>query len=469
MNHQNQVFNHPQFGEICTVQQEEGKVLFKANDVARSLGYAEAAKAVRTHCKGVSVLDTPIENQYGTVVMQPTKFISESDVYRLVMRSKLPEAEKFQDWVCEEVLPDHSGLVYSTRQEGERVGKGRSVATVYHSEAALSDARQLEILEERLEQLQYAQSAASGAQAVLKLDNSIRGGIFALKGSVAQGNLTAASQESGALQTLVLKRDYTYRGTDELEEQITALEAEIRTLRISAQAGSSAITAPRSGYYASVVDGYETVLTPAILEDLTPSKLRAVSPDPGAVSSVGKLIIGNTWYYAAPVSSAAVKDLREGQEVTLRFASGLDRDITMVVHSLCREENGEQVLILESDSFLSITTLLRRQNAQLIFHAYGGIRVPKSALRVVTDTVPGAEGEEDQEVRVTAVYCRVGRMAQLKPVRVVYEGEDYYLVSPDPEALGVNLNAQQLELFSIRSGDEIIVTANNLYNGKVIG
>ena len=105
MNHQNQVFNHPQFGEICTVQQEEGKVLFKANDVARSLGYAEAAKAVRTHCKGVSVLDTPIENQYGTVVMQPTNFISESDVYRLVMRSKLPEAEKFQDWVCEEVLP----------------------------------------------------------------------------------------------------------------------------------------------------------------------------------------------------------------------------------------------------------------------------------------------------------------------------------------------------------------------------
>lgn len=88
-----------------STQQEEGKVLFKANDVARSLGYAEAAKAVRTHCKGVSVLDTPIENQYGTVVMQPTKFISESDVYRLVMRSKLPEAEKFQDWVCEEVLP----------------------------------------------------------------------------------------------------------------------------------------------------------------------------------------------------------------------------------------------------------------------------------------------------------------------------------------------------------------------------
>lgn len=105
MNDKIQVFCHPQFGNISTIQTENGKVLFKATDVAKALGYVETAKAVRTHCKGVSVLDTPSENQYGTVVMQPTKYITEADIYRLVMRSKLPEAEKFQDWVCEEVLP----------------------------------------------------------------------------------------------------------------------------------------------------------------------------------------------------------------------------------------------------------------------------------------------------------------------------------------------------------------------------
>lgn len=369
----------------------------------------------------------------------------------------------------EELLPDNSGLVYSTRQEGERVGRGRSVATVYQSEAALSAAMQLELLEQRLEQLQYAQSAASEAQAVLKLDSSIRSGLFALKNHVVQGNLTAATAESGTLQTLVLKRDYTYSGTGELSSQIAALEAEIRSLRASAQAGSRAITAPRSGYYASVVDGYETVLTPAALEEITPSQLRAVAPDPTAVSRVGKLITDDTWYYAAVVAAEEAKDLTEGQEVDLRFASGLDRDITMTVHSLSRTENGERVLVLKSDRFLSITTLLRRQNAQLIFHAYGGIRVPKSALRVVTDTVPGGEEGEDREVRLTAVYCRLGRTAQIKPVQVVYEGEDYYLVSPDPEALGAGLTEQQRELYTIRSGDEIIVTANELYNGKVIG
>ena len=103
--HAIQVFNHPQFGSINTVETENGKVLFKGNDVAKALGYSDAPQAVRIHCKGVVVLTTPSENQHGTAVMLPTKYITEADVYRLVMRSKLPEAERFQDWVCEEVLP----------------------------------------------------------------------------------------------------------------------------------------------------------------------------------------------------------------------------------------------------------------------------------------------------------------------------------------------------------------------------
>lgn len=115
--HAIQVFCHPQFGSINTVETENGKVLFRANDVAKALGYNHPADAVRMHCKRVDVLSTPYENQLGTIIMQPTKYIPESDIYRLVMRSKLPEAEKFQDWVCEEVLPSirkHGGYLTDT-------------------------------------------------------------------------------------------------------------------------------------------------------------------------------------------------------------------------------------------------------------------------------------------------------------------------------------------------------------------
>ena len=69
-------------------------------DVAECLAYTNPLKAVRDHCKGVN--ETFIPSAGGR---QLIKIIPESDVYRLVMRSKLPAAEQFQTWVCEEVLP----------------------------------------------------------------------------------------------------------------------------------------------------------------------------------------------------------------------------------------------------------------------------------------------------------------------------------------------------------------------------
>ncbi|WP_373711766.1 phage antirepressor [Jeotgalibaca porci] len=74
---------------------------FVANDVARTLGYANTSDATNKHCKksfmgwGSDSLGRP----------QQFKLIPESDVYRLVFRSKLPEAEKFENWVTSEVLP----------------------------------------------------------------------------------------------------------------------------------------------------------------------------------------------------------------------------------------------------------------------------------------------------------------------------------------------------------------------------
>lgn len=95
-----ELFTHPKFGQITTARMEDGAILFKANDVAAALGYAQPAVAICKLCKRVSILETLTVSG-----LQPTKYIAEPDIYRLVMRSKLPEAEVFQDWVFEEVLP----------------------------------------------------------------------------------------------------------------------------------------------------------------------------------------------------------------------------------------------------------------------------------------------------------------------------------------------------------------------------
>lgn len=94
------MFENTEFGKVRTAVNETGDPLFCLLDVARCLGYARPADAVTSHCKGVSILPTPTESG-----IQNMKFGKESEVYRLVMKSKTPNAEKFQDWVCEEVLP----------------------------------------------------------------------------------------------------------------------------------------------------------------------------------------------------------------------------------------------------------------------------------------------------------------------------------------------------------------------------
>lgn len=94
-----QIFKNDSFGEVRVAGTSE-EPLFCLADVAKSLGYSNPAKAVIDHCKGVTVLETPT-----TGGVQQLKYGKESEVYRLVMKSKLPNAELFQDWVCEEVLP----------------------------------------------------------------------------------------------------------------------------------------------------------------------------------------------------------------------------------------------------------------------------------------------------------------------------------------------------------------------------
>lgn len=94
-----QIFSNSEFGEIRTIT-KDNKTYFAGSDVAKALGYAIPHKAVQTHCKGVLKWNIPTSSGNQDVL-----FITEGDIYRLIMKSKLPSAEKFERWVMDEVLP----------------------------------------------------------------------------------------------------------------------------------------------------------------------------------------------------------------------------------------------------------------------------------------------------------------------------------------------------------------------------
>ena len=367
------------------------------------------------------------------------------------------------------VLPDESsGLRQLQRTEGERVSSGGTVALVYADQVTLDQQEEIQTLETQLEQLRYAQEAALGAEVSQRLDAQILQTMVDYRSALAADRLDRAEDCGAELRSLVLKRDYTYSDTADLTARIEELQSQVDSLR--SQTGSSIrrLTAPESGLYSAVVDGYETVLTPENLETLTPGTLARLQPDEAvlAEANVGKLVLGDDWYYVATMEEGEAALLAESSSLKLRFSKGVSQDLDVELLSVSQPESGRVTAVFHGDTFLSELTLLRQQSAKIIRRTTEGIRVPIEAVRIREQTVTDEDGNETT-VSETGVYCVVGVEARFKPVEVLYSGEEFALVRSTLDAAEEVTESQ--EQIRIRAGDEVIITAYDLYDGKVLG
>ena len=287
----------------------------------------------------------------------------------LVYEAQAEDVISMEGWLVrtEEPLPGQTGTVSRAVQEGQRVAAGETVATVYSDDSALQTVSRIETLELQLQQLQFALTSYLDPDAALKLDTSITGDILALRQTLSAGDYAAAESDLAAMKAAVLKRDHgSYTSQEEIQAQIKSVESEIQQQK-AALSGAKTVTAKASGTYSAVCDGYESVLTEAFLEDVTPGKLNGVKAA-AEQSNVGKLIYGDTWYYAVVLPAEQAAALKDMGRVDVRLAKGFDQSIRMSVVSVSREENGQAAVVLSSTRYLAQTTLLRHQAAA------GGIR-----------------------------------------------------------------------------------------------
>jgi hypothetical protein len=348
--------------------------------------------------------------------------------------------------VRDELVLDDSGggLLRLTRSEGERVSKGGKVAQIYSDQASLDRQTEIDKLQTQLDQLNYASEAASASEAALQLDSQIAEKLVTMRRAVVSDRLDTALDSVANLEALVLRRDYTYTDAEELKTQTAEIQSQLNTLKAQAAGSSRIVTAPRAGLYSAVVDGYETVLTPDMVDTLTPSDLSSLQPS-GASSDLGKLVLGDTWYYVASLSVDDARQLTEGTSEILRFAKGVDRDLRVTVQSVSAEENGRVAVVFCGHTYLTLLTLLRQQSADIVRSSTSGIRVPQQAIRVDDNGTAG-------------VYCIVGMKARFKPVTVLWSADDEYAL----------VRARGTGETTLRPGDEVILSAGGLTDGAVI-
>ncbi len=362
----------------------------------------------------------------------------------------------------EVVLPNQSGIVELTRDEGEKVGIGQTVALIHRDTQAQADQAQIRALTQEIKLLEYAMNRSRRADSVGSLDEDILRAIVSLRSSTALGDYSHLENQVRILKSDILKRGFTYGDTlttTALTAQLQNLTGQLAFLKQRSATGTTQVVSDQSGIFSSFVDGYESQLTFETVMDLTPSAVSRLSQNHtgGQASGLGKLIVSNLWYFAAAFPADITQRLDKGDTALLRFTGDFTQDVPMTVEKISKPEDDMVTVIFSSNRYLSQTTLLRRQSVELIFDSWSGLRIPKSALRLVEKTVMDEQTGEIRPTTSLGVYTLVNGRAEFKEVTVLKEGKDYYVVDP-----------VQIGRRTLRVGDEIITQATDLQDGQRI-
>ena len=344
----------------------------------------------------------------------------------------------------ESVVLSHYEITTLVVTEGERVAKGQTVATGYRNTDAQDRQAQISELEHQLEQLEYAEAYSADASDQAALDSEIQTYLEDLCQYVARRDMNSAGDRSAAIKGMILRRSSSDADNAAMSQRISELKAELESLQTASAADTRTVGANQSGFFSGTVDGYESVLTPAALDDMTLDELQSLEPEEPSESAIGKLITDSTWYYVTSVPEELVEDVRVGDEVPVTFSSVFYEDVTMTVERLGNAVDGQRLLVLSCDEYMQNVTLLREQSADVVFASYAGLRVPKEAIRVTDD-------------QRTGVYVLEGNVAEWKYVTLLHDNGETYVVELDKTSTD-----------NLWPGDEIIVDAKDIYDGKVM-
>lgn len=367
-----------------------------------------------------------------------------------------------------------SGTLGYLVEDGERVSAGTAVAEIYSDASQAVLRQQLTQLNEQIDLLQKSQNTTS-----LQLDNLLRDRSGALYNMMDALDAQDYGDVDADARDYLLAQNKLWIVTGDaagFTDQIAALVQQAQS--VQAQLGTpTQITAPQTGYFvrASSSGRLNAGADDILAQDA--SQLKAYlesSPELALDGCAGKIVSGFTWRYVGVCSAEEGAKLlnadgkpRSGK-VTIRFPGQADSTYrASVTEVTLDEENGLARFVLTCNIINGDVLCLNRASAQISLGENTGLRIRASAVHYLKeDGTESEDGTPDQgENYVPGVYVKRGNIAyfcKIDPVDadhpLVTDG-DYILVLPK----GTKDSISEVKLY-----DEIIVSGQNLYNGKLL-
>ncbi len=351
------------------------------------------------------------------------------------------------------------GYVVPLIEDGTKVSGNDSVVNIFRNESDAQVYYDLQDIEKDIAYYESIQntSAVSTLSDITAYDEKVKDSVFSLIDAVGDRNIRELKTYTDALRSAVTKRNIAVGNTIDVSAALAGLYAE-RTQMLNKQTNYTGIPAVVAGYYVNAADGYESVcgaysglsfvtdvdkITKNVKQIDTTCVESLLNLKPVAVSSpYGKLITGFIWYIVCNVPTEVVSDFYIGQRLQVDFPDEPAGGIECKVTAMNADGTGTTALILSATAMDANYANLRKAKVIISLETYTGIRVDKTALRVV----------DDQQ----GVYVLLGNVIRFRNVNPIYSEEDFAIV----DASG--------KTGYIKAFDEIILGGTDLYDGKLV-
>ena len=364
-----------------------------------------------------------------------------------------------------------SGTLGYLAADGERVSAGTAVAEVYSDAIQATLRQQLTQIYDQIDLLQRSQNNTTSLQ-LESLRKNRSAALYDLMDSLDCGDYEDTDAEK---EDYILSQNRLWVITGEVagfSDQITALTQQAAS--VQSQLGNpTQITAPQTGYF---IRSSSTGRLNAGAEDilaLDAAGLKAYaesSPEVALDGCAGKIVSGFTWRYAGVCTAKEAEKLlgKDGKplsgSVEIRFPGQVETPLKAKVSEVeIDSENGIARFVISCEIINGDVLRLNCADAQIIVGRTTGLRVPAAAVHYLKED--GSEAEEQGENYIPGVYVKYGNLARfcrIDPVDdahpLVTDG-DYRIVLPSGTANSVS---------EVRLYDEIIVSGQNLYDGKLL-
>lgn len=206
------------------------------------------------------------------------------------------------------------------------------------------------------------------------------------------------------------------------KESVSLIPAEgqwVDGSRSVAQFSEGLLKVPQSGYLSHTVDGYESCLTPDFVKTASAEDLFSLTPEAPSPQAIGKLIMGQSWYFAAEPRP----ELSVGQKLSISIGNVECKGTVL---------RSQELLLIRCSSHLHALTQLRRAEAELVLQKQRGIAVDPKAIYYEKGT--------------SCVYILQAGRVRRKEVQIVGFREDQVLLQEDSLPIGAQVILTNIEL-----------------------